>query len=95
METKIDRSFPCLVLLPKRNSEQGYELPKTLGSDYVFFSPSIGLKHDPQYAPSQNEEKQSGALPKGRTNFFQSVEGSRSSLRVSATASRVSACESS
>jgi hypothetical protein len=92
METKIDRSFPCLVLLPKRNSEQGYELPKTFGSDYVFFSPSIGLKHDPQYAP---EEKQSGALPKGRTNFFLSVEGSRSSLRVSATASRVSACESS
>ena len=75
METKIDRSFPCLVFLPKRISEQSYELPKTFRSDYVFFSPSTGLKHDPQYTPARDREKQSGALPKGRTDFSQSVGG--------------------
>ena len=74
METQIDRSFPCLVPLPKRISEQSYD-PKTFGSDSVFFSPSTGLKHDPQYTPARDEEKQSGALPKGRTNFSQSVGG--------------------
>ena len=76
METKIDRSFPCLVFLLKRISEQSYELPNTSGSDFVFFSPSIGLKHDPKYTPARDPEKQSGLLPKGRTNSCQSVEGS-------------------
>jgi len=75
METKIDRSFPCLVFLPKRISEQSYELPNTSGSGFVFFSPSIGLKHDPQYTPARDQEKQSGALPKGRTDFSRSVGG--------------------
>ena len=60
METKIDRSFPCLVFLPKRISEQSYELPKTSGSDYVFFSPSIGLKHDPQYTPARDGRSRAG-----------------------------------
>ena len=77
MERNIDRSFPCLVFLPKRISEQSYELPKT--SESVFFSPSIGFKQDdPQYTPAPDREIQSGALPKGRTDFSQSVGGLRS-----------------
>jgi hypothetical protein len=79
MERNIDRSFPCLVFLPKRISEQSHELLKTSESDYVFFSPSIGFKQDdPQYTPAPDREKQSGALPKGRTDFSQSVGGLRS-----------------
>ena len=30
METKIDRSFPCLVFLPERISEQSYDVRKRL-----------------------------------------------------------------
>ena len=74
METKIDRSFPCLVFLAERFSEPSHELPRTSESDYVFFSPSIGLKQDhPQCTPARDRENQSGALPKGRANFSESV----------------------
>jgi hypothetical protein len=57
METRIDRSFPCLVFLAERLSKPSHDLSRTPESDYVFFSPSIGLKR----------EKQSDALPKERT----------------------------
>jgi len=68
METKIDRSFPCLVFLAERLSKPSHDLSRTPESDYVFFSPSIGLKRDdPQCALARDREKQSDALPKERT----------------------------
>jgi hypothetical protein len=76
MQTKIDRSFPCLVFLAERLSEPSHELSRTSESDYVFFSPSIGLNQDhPQCTPARDREKQSGALPKGRTDFSHSGGG--------------------
>jgi len=76
METKIDRSFPCLVFLPKGLSDPSHELPRTSESDYIFFSPSMSLKpDDPQYTLARDREKQSGALPKGRTDFSHSAGG--------------------
>ena len=63
MQTKIDRSFPCLVFLAKRCSEQNHELSKTSESDYVFFSPSISLKqHDPQCTRARAREDSAGGL---------------------------------
>jgi len=74
MEEKIDRSFPCLVFLTERFSKPSYEFSRTSESDFVFFSPSIGLKqHDPQCTPVRDREKQPGALPKGRTDFSHSA----------------------
>ena len=68
METKIDRSFPCLVFLAERLSKPSNDLSRTPESDYVFFSPSIGLKRDdPQGTLARDREKQSDALPKERT----------------------------
>ena len=76
METRIDRSFPCLVFLAERFSKPSDEFSRTSESDFVFFSPSIALKqHDPQRTPELDQEKQSGALPKGRTDFSRSVGG--------------------
>jgi hypothetical protein len=76
METKIDRSFPCLVFLAKRHSDPSHELQRTSEFDYVFFSPSVGLKQDdPKCTPARDRQKQSGALPKGRTDFSHSAGG--------------------
>jgi len=69
METKIDRSFPCLVFLAERLSKPSNDLSRTPESDYVFFSPSIDRKQDdPQCTPARDREKQAGALPKGRAD---------------------------
>jgi hypothetical protein len=65
METKIDRSFPCLVFLAKRLSDQCRELPKASESDYVFSSPSIGPKQDVPQTTARQRQKGLGALPKG------------------------------
>jgi hypothetical protein len=70
MESKIDRSFPCLVLLATRLSEPSDELPRTSGTDYVFFSPSISLKlDDPQYAPVPAREKAVRRTSQRRNRF--------------------------
>ena len=64
MEAKIDRSFPCLVPLAERFSKPSHEFSRTPESDFIFFSPSIGLKQqDPQCTPAPDSEKQTGALP--------------------------------
>ena len=75
METKIDRSFPCLVFLAERLSKPSDNLSRTSESDYVFFSPSISLKRDdPQCTLARDREKQSDALPNARTGTVQDAE---------------------
>ena len=68
MGTKSDRNFPCLLCLSERFSEQqSHELQTRPESDYVFFTPAIGLKqHD---ARSLDPESQRGAFLKGHTGL--------------------------
>ena len=67
MEMKSVRSFPFFVCLTEGLPEQSREFPKTSESDYVFFTPAIGLKqHD---ARSLAPESQRGAFLKGHTGL--------------------------
>jgi len=60
MGAKSDRSFPCILSSSQRFSEQRHVLQEP-ESDYVFFSPVIGLKQNG--ARSLDLESRCGALP--------------------------------
>lgn len=72
MAAKSDYGFPCF-LLSERFSEKSHELQHRPGSDYVFFSPAMGLKES--NARSLNLESLGGALPKVGTDFTEDACG--------------------
>ena len=73
MAMKSDRSFPCLLWLSERFSEQSHEIQERPESDYVFFSPPVGRKQ--RDARSLSLESGSGALPKGEAGFSEDACG--------------------
>lgn len=73
MAAKSDRSFPCLLWLSERFSEQSHELQQRPESDYVFFSPAMSLKESD--AGSLNLGNRCDALPKGGTGFSEDACG--------------------
>ena len=80
MAMKSDRSFPCLLWLSERFSEQSHGIQERPESDYVFFSPAVGRKQ--RDARSLNLESRSGALPKGEAGSSSEAYGMLSGNRL-------------
>ena len=80
MAMKSDRSFPCLLWLSERFSEQSHEIQERPESDYVFFSPAVGRKQ--RDARSLSLEGRSGGLPKGEAGFSEDACGIFSGNRL-------------
>jgi hypothetical protein len=80
MAMKSDRSFPCLLWLSERFSEQSHEIQERPESDYVFFSPAVGRKQ--RDARSLNLEGRIGAHPEGQSGLSEDNSGVLSGDRL-------------
>ena len=80
MAMKSDRSFPCLLWLSERFSEQSHEIQERPESDFVFFSPAVGRKQ--RNARSLSLESRCGAHPKGEAGYSEEAYGMLSGNRL-------------